>query len=51
MGDQTNLLANFIFLKVVANNIRDVFDANYFTPQSIFSNLQYKKENFLAYTD
>jgi len=32
MGDQKNLLANFIFLKVVVNNIRDAFGANYFTP-------------------
>jgi len=31
IGDQKNLLANFIFLKVV-NNIRDAFSANYFIP-------------------
>jgi len=30
IGDQKNLLANFIFLKVISN-IRDVFDANHFT--------------------
>jgi len=30
IGDQKNLLANFIFLKVVSN-IRDVFGANHFT--------------------
>jgi len=28
--DQKNLLANFIFLKVVVSNIRDTFGANYF---------------------
>jgi len=32
IGDQKNLLANFIFLKIVVNNIRDAFDTNYFTP-------------------
>jgi len=32
IGDQKNLLTNFIFLKVVVSNIRDVFGANYFTP-------------------
>jgi len=30
IGDQ-NLFANFIFLKVVASNIREAFDANDFT--------------------
>jgi len=30
IGDQKNLLANFIFL-VVVNNIRDAFGANHFT--------------------
>jgi len=32
IGDQKNLLANFIFLKVVSN-IRDAFGANHFTPE------------------
>jgi len=32
IGDQKNLLANFMFLKVVVSNIRDVFGANHFTP-------------------
>jgi len=31
IGDQNNLLANFIFLKVVVNNICDAFGANHFT--------------------
>jgi len=31
-GNQKNLLANFIFLKVVASNVRDAFGANHFTP-------------------
>jgi len=31
IGDQKNLLANFIFLKVVVSNIHDTIDANYFT--------------------
>jgi len=31
-GNQKNLLANFIFLKVIVNNIRDAFGANYFVP-------------------
>jgi len=30
-GDQKNLLVNFIFLKVVVNNICNAFAANYFT--------------------
>jgi len=30
IGDQKNLLANFIFLKVISN-IRDAFGANHFT--------------------
>jgi len=32
IGDQKNLLANFIFLKVVVNNLRDTFNTNHFTP-------------------
>jgi len=31
-SDQKNLLMNFIFLKVVISNIRNVFGANHFTP-------------------
>jgi len=30
-----NLFTNYIFLKVVVSNIRDVFDANHFTQQLI----------------
>jgi len=30
IGDQKNLLANFIFLKVVVSNIRDAFDCKPF---------------------
>jgi len=32
IGHQKNLFADFIFLKVVVNNIRHAFGANYFTP-------------------
>jgi len=32
IGDKKNLFANFIFLKVVASNIHDAFDANHFMP-------------------
>jgi len=31
IGDQKNLLTNFMFLKIVVNNIRDAFGTNHFT--------------------
>jgi len=31
IGDKKNLLANFIFLKIVVNNIRDAFGTNHCT--------------------
>jgi len=48
-GDQKNLLINYIFLKVVMNNISGALSANHFTQQiNIISILQYKEENFLT---
>jgi len=37
--DQKNLLANFIFLKVVVNDIRDAFGANHFTCKIVLHKL------------
>jgi len=53
IGNQKNLLVNFIFLKVVVSNICDVFGTKpfYTINEYYISNLQYKKENFLAYID
>jgi len=47
IGDKKNLLTNFIFLKIVINNIYNACGANHFTQQiNIISAIYSKKEKF-----
>jgi len=48
--DQKNLLANFIFLKVVISNIRDAFGANHYI-KLILLIYSIKKKSFLTFID